>query len=248
MSNINKKPKLDFKLITMITNIIIILCAIVVIVLSYVISYRYPIEDLISIIQSYYDNRLIHTAESVFNLLMGIFIIPSMIGIFIYLYSRITVKYRNWLILPLVTSILGACLVVALYIFKLVIIYQFVPNYIANLGSTELEAQFLRMTIIIEQLSAVVFVLLYTLGVGSIGVITIRSAEARGTFPWLAILTGILALGKIGYFLDTQLGAALALAASMGVITFFFWLGGLIPTLNEARKEDKMQYVEESLE
>lgn len=245
MLNANVRSKFDSKLITMITNIIVILCAIVVTVLSYVISYRYPVGDLAGIIQSYFDNRSIHTAESMINLLMGVFVIPSMIGIIIYLYTKITKKFRKWLILPLITSILGAGLVVVLYILKLVIIYKFVPNYIANPGSTELETQFINMTRLIEQLSAVVFILLYTIGVGSIGIITIRSAELKGTFPWLGILTGVLALGKIGYFLDTQLGAALALAASMGVITFFFWLGGLVPTLNEARKEAKMNFDEE---
>ncbi|NHK30605.1 MAG: hypothetical protein FK730_04595 [Asgard group archaeon] len=246
MAITKNKPKLDVKIITMISNIIVISCAVIVTILSYVITYRYPVSDLTGIIQSYYDNRSIHIAESMLNLLMGVFVIPSMIGIVIFLYSKIADKKRKWLISPLITSILGAGLVVALYILKIVIIYKFVPRYIADPGNTELTNQFTNLIRIIEQLSAVVFVLLYSLGVGVIGIISISSSETKGTFPWLAILTGVLALGKIGYFLNTGFGSALALAASMGVIAYFFWLGGLVPTLNLARKEDKMNYYVES--
>ncbi|NHJ48795.1 MAG: hypothetical protein FK733_13510 [Asgard group archaeon] len=240
MSIIRNSSKIDTKLTTMITSSIVIICSIVVIILSYVIAYKHPVQNYNELIGSYFDSRMIHSTETFFNLLMALFIIPSMIGIILFLRTKINPKLKNWLLLPLVSSVLGAALVVALYCVKIMIIYKLVPDIINNPSDTSLVDQFLNLATLTDQLSALAFILLYTIGTGALGIFTLRISISGGNLSWLAIATGILALGKIGYFIDSVFGSALTLAASMGVIAYFVWLGGFVSILFQARKESKM--------
>jgi hypothetical protein len=238
MASVELKKAFDTKLLAIITSSIVITCSILVIILSYIISYKYTVTDYLQLINSYYNNRMIYTSETIFNLLMALFIIPSMIGIISYLTTKILEKAQKWLLIPLLASILGAGLVVILYCFKFVILFKIVPNYY-TIDPIPVQS-FVELVKISDKLSTLAFYLLYTVGVGILGIITLRTSSTKNNVSWLAIITGILALGKVGNFIDTAFGAGLSLAASMGVVAFFIWLALFIVILYNARKEDEM--------
>ncbi|MHA1212466.1 MAG: hypothetical protein ACTSSH_08400 [Candidatus Heimdallarchaeota archaeon] len=243
-----QKRKFDFNYVAIISCAIVFICSIATIIISYILSYKYPVEDYIDVIISFDVQSGIHTTETLFNLIMGAFIIPSCIGIFIYLWKNIHNKIKKLLILPLITSLIGAGFVIALYSVKLMMIFKIAPDYNTGINEAENLALFTQLVNISDILSLVAYILLYTLGTGIFGVITLRTASVRGNISWLAIASGVLALGKIGYFLQSTAGAVFSLAASMGAILYFFWIASFAFVLYQAIKENKMNYeIEETI-
>ncbi|MBN1328288.1 MAG: hypothetical protein JXA54_02330 [Candidatus Heimdallarchaeota archaeon] len=221
---------------------IVFLCSITTIIISFILTYKYQWETYEEAIAGFTDYLFIHTVDTTFNLIMGIFIIPASIFIFLYLRNNIfDKKFKYILLIPLISSLIGSGFVIGIYSIKYYILYDIVPAYNIASDPTAIFNQFLNLIQITNILSLVAFILIYTLGAGLFGFISFRTAVIKGNVSWLAMASGILALGKIAFFLENTAGAVFSLVAQMGSILYFFWIASFIIVFKENIKEVKDQ-------
>ena len=225
----------------------VVLCSILTIILSYILSYRYQLTSYEEVLISFATNRWIHSAETMINLFMGVTLFPAFLGIFFFLREEIGGKSKPLLFFPLIATIIGALLVVGLYSLKFYLIFSVATNYMAATNKEPILNYFLSLTRISDILSVIVYILVYTLGAGMTSILTIKTNAVKPNISWLGILTGVLALGKIGYFLENTAGYVLSFAASLGAIMYFIWLIYYFTLLINYRKEMQL-FKEEPME
>jgi len=178
---------------------------------------------------------------------MGVTLFPAFLGIFFFLREEIGGKIKPLLFFPLIATIIGALLVVGLYSLKFYLIFSVATNYMAATNKEPILNYFLSLTRISDILSVIVYILVYTLGAGMTSILTIKTNAVKPNISWLGILTGVLALGKIGYFLENTAGYVLSFAASLGAIMYFIWLIYYFTLLINYRKEMQL-FKEEPME
>ncbi|HUT80264.1 MAG TPA: hypothetical protein VMZ29_03600 [Candidatus Bathyarchaeia archaeon] len=232
--------KIKLNIAGIISCAIVFLCSVTTIIISFILTYKYQWQTYEEVIAGFTDYLFIHTMDTTFNLIMGVFILPASITIFLYLRKNIIDKKSRYLVLiPLIASIIGSGFVIGIYSIKYYILYNVVPAYNASSDPSAIFNQFLSLIQLTNILSLIAFLLVYTLGAGIFGFISFRSAGIKSNVSWLAMASGVLALAKIGYFLENTAGAVFSLAAQMGSILYFFWLVGFIFVFRENIKEIK---------
>ena len=230
INNQQENQKNTFQIISVIFGSVAILSAIAIIIISYLISLNLTETDYDSILQSYFYNRAIFTSETIFYLLNGTFMIPTMFGIFLYLKKNSAVKTKINLIIPLIFAIFGYLIIIALYILKMVILFQIAPNYI-NGTITEKEEIILlidKIDLTADIMSIVASISIYTIGTIMFGVILLSFLEFNRALVWAAIASGVLSLGIFGSLLTGTGGTVLLFLAQIGTFLFYFWLIGVL--------------------
>jgi len=221
---------------------IVFLCSVTTIVISFILTYKYQWETYEEAIAGFTDYLSIHTIDTTFNMVMGVFIIPTSITIFLFLRKNLfSKKNKNLLLIPLLSSIIGSGFVIGIYSIKYYILYYIVPAYNAASDPTVIFNQFLEVIQLTNILSLVAFILIYTLGAGLFGLISLKSTLMKNNVSWMAIASAVLALAKIGFFVENTAGAVFSLLAQMGSILYFFWLAGFIFIFKENIKEIKTE-------
>ena len=230
LNNTQLKRKNNFQIISIIFGSLAIICAIAIIVLSYLISLSVTQTDYDSILHSYFYERPIFTCETIFYILNGIFMILTMFGIYSYFKNNITVKPRINLIIPLIFTVLGYLIIIALYILKMVILFQIAPNYI-NGTITEKEEIILligKIDLAADIMSIVASVSIYSIGTIIFGIILLQILEFNRALIWAAIASGILSIGVFGNLFTGTGSAVLLFIAQIGTFLFYFWLIGTL--------------------
>ncbi len=233
--------------ITLISIIIVVSSMIATIILSFVITYKYPSANYVELLQNYFVFNHIHTFDTILNIIQGIFIIPSIIGVLLLFRSKVDEKIKNWLVVPTITTILGSLLLISLVFLKFKIIFQLAPEYNIAAGEAkdEIFAIFENWVKVIFILQVVAYVLIFSLGAGIFGIASFKYQVTKETQTWLALLCGILGLCEVGVFILGTAGSVFTFLASIASILFFFWLGGMGLAVIQRIKEKKLEFTEE---
>ncbi|NHJ05828.1 MAG: hypothetical protein EAX90_13460 [Candidatus Heimdallarchaeota archaeon] len=229
-NNLLDKNKKTIEFLGVVFGALAVLCAIAIIVISYLISLNVTQTDYDSILQAYFYERAIFTSETIFYLLNGLFMIPTIIGIYSHLRKNMIIKPKLNLLIPLITMILGYVLIIALYILKIVILFQIAPNYINGtiVEKEEIILLITKIDLVADIMSIVASVLIYLIGAIIFGIILLQYIEFNRVLIWAAVASGILSLGIIGSLLEGTGGIVLLFLAQIGTFLFYFWLIGVL--------------------
>jgi len=237
---IDRKTK-TIEIIGAISAIITILCTVTTIILSS--TYR---EEITTTYAEYLvkvsNNHTIMKIETILSLTCGIFLIFAAIGLFFFLRRKLEETRKNYLLIPLISFIAGSLIIISIFTLRVYLVFYLVPKYVE--GNFIEQQYFLEkaktLVPITNVLSLFTHLVTFTLGAGSIGVLLYNKKIINDAFVWTALASGILSLGKIGYFATGSFGTALAFLASIGSIFFYFFLGEMTYVIfQDHRKENK---------
>ncbi|NHJ33110.1 MAG: hypothetical protein FK732_09615 [Asgard group archaeon] len=234
------KKKKIMDIIGIFSIVIVVLCFICIIVMSFVIARRFPVDDYAELLTSYADHKLIYSIESIISFVSCIFILPATITVFINFYSKIKQEVKNWLLLPTIATLIGTLLLLSLLVVKLVLIFKTAPAYISAIepAKSQYLAIFENRVGYLSIFQVIAYMLLFTVGTGGYGILSFKYQLTKDTSTWLAIFTAFFGLGELGVFIPSGFGSVLIFLASIASILYFFWLGSTIFVIRQNMKEN----------
>ncbi|NHJ48830.1 MAG: hypothetical protein FK733_13685 [Asgard group archaeon] len=243
ISLVTKKKIVD--ILGIVSIAIVVLSSISYIVMSFVITRKYPAEDYSELLTNYANFKMVYSSESIIFLVNSIFISFAIVMIFIIFYSKIEQSVKKWLILPTVTSIIGTLILISLIVVKLLLIATMAPDYVSAIEPMKsyILARFENVIEYLTIFQLIAFLLIYTIGTGVFGILSLKYKITKGSSAWLAIVTAILGLGEFGVFIPIGFGDVLILLRSIAFILYFIWLGSILIMIRQNMEKHKVKKV-----
>ena len=226
------------------------LSTVVVITVSFLVTFRLATPDIGAYLEVITEHPTLSLLEIIFGMLSGVFTIPVSISFFLFMRERLSPTKVKILFASSIAMFLGSCLLIVLYSFKISIVSDIAPNYVAAVEpeKTDILNRYEDLTLTTNIIQVIVYILIYTLGAGVYGLFTTQIEELKGTIGWTGLASGIFALGVIGLFIDGTFGSVFNFGAQIGSIMFFFWLVSMAYAIFFLYKEGKKDIENENIE
>ncbi|HUU77958.1 MAG TPA: hypothetical protein VMX55_06395 [candidate division Zixibacteria bacterium] len=224
--NILFTNKKTIEFIGVISGIIVILCAIATIIVSYLISLNYFQPEIEIILQAYYYDRAIFASEAILYLIVGIFMVPSIFGIFFFIRKNSVEKEKISPLIPLIFLIIGYLIIISLYIFKLFIIFEIASRYFfASISEKNEIIAYVEQSDLIFDILVIIATIANAIGIVLFGIIMNQNPIFNKAVVWTAYASGICSLGVFGNLIIGTFGTILLFINQVGIFLFYLWLG-----------------------
>ena len=184
------------------------------------------------------------------SFLSGVFLLATAIGLFVFLRRKIEPQRIKLALIPFLGILLGSLVMISIAIISVYLVYYLAPTYVNC--DLWLKSYFLeratKLVLVSDILSVVMFLITFTVGAGSFGVLLYNKKIINDAFVWTALASGILSIAKIGYFATGNAGVVFMFLASIGSIMFYFFICEMIYVIFKDHNEENNPKVKKSID